>query len=134
MKALCDFLRDFALDGEHVFQIAIVLLCPDVRVAARVDQLGIYVQPGSRLADAAFQYVGCAQLIADLTRIVLAAIFHHASAADDLESGNLRQLRQKVVLNTVGKGGVLFVVAQVFKRKHRDSSCCGTAGLNRFSK
>ena len=55
-------------------------------------------------------------------RVLLAAILHHAGAADDLEIGNLRQLGQNVVLDTVGKGGVLFVVAQVFKRQHRDAS------------
>ena len=33
-----------------------------------------------------------------------------AGPADDLEIGNLRQLGQKVVLDTVGKGGVFSVV------------------------
>ena len=65
--------------------------------------------------------------VADLARVVLIAILHHAGPADDLEIGNLRQLGQKVVLDTVGKGGVLSVVAQIFKWKHCDSSCCGTA-------
>ena len=48
MKALRDFLRDLALDREHVFHIAIVLLCPDVRVGAGVDQLGVDMEPGPR--------------------------------------------------------------------------------------
>ena len=43
VKLLCDLLRDFTLDHEHVFQIAIVSFRPDVRVCARVDQLSVYV-------------------------------------------------------------------------------------------
>ena len=100
MKALCDFLRDLALDGEHVFQIAIVFFCPDVRVGARVDQLGVYVKPGACLADAAFQHVGYAKLVTDLARVLFAAISHHAGPADDLEIGNFRQLGQKILAGT----------------------------------
>ena len=37
MKLLSHLLRDFALGGEHVVQVAIVLICPDMRVGARVD-------------------------------------------------------------------------------------------------
>jgi hypothetical protein len=33
--------------------------------------------------------VGYAQLIADLARVLFAAISHHAGPADDLEIGNL---------------------------------------------
>ena len=55
--------------------------------------------------------MGYAQLIADLAGILLAAKFHHAGAADDLEIGNFCQLGLNVVLNTVGKGSVLSVVA-----------------------
>ena len=52
---------------------------------------------------------------------MLVAVTHHASPADDLEARNLRQLGQKIVLDTVGKRGVLSIVAQVLKRQHRDS-------------
>jgi hypothetical protein len=62
--------------------------------------------------------------VADLAGIVLAAKFHHAGAADHLEMRDLRQFGQKVVLNTVGKRGVFLIVAQVFKRQHRDSRRC----------
>ena len=47
MELLCDFLRDFALDREHVFQIAIVLFRPHMCVSARVDQLGVHVKLSS---------------------------------------------------------------------------------------
>jgi hypothetical protein len=70
--------------------------------------------------------VGYAQLITDLTRVMLVPILHDAGPADDLKIGNFGQLGQKVVLDTVGKESVFFVVTQIFKRKHCDSSGCGT--------
>jgi len=54
---LRDFLRDLALDGEDVFQVAIVLFRPYVRIGAGVDQLRVYMEPGPGLADTAFQRV-----------------------------------------------------------------------------
>ena len=64
-----------------------------------------------------------AQLIADLAHISFAAIFHHAGPADDFQIGDLRQLGQNVVLHTIGKGRVFFLLAQIFKRQNGDSSC-----------
>src|SRR6266576_1037672 len=127
VKALCDFLSDLALDREDVFQIAIVLLHPDVYIGARVDQLGIYMEPGSSLTYAAFQNMRYLKRIADLARVLFAAISYHACPADDLEIGDFRQLGQNVVLDTVGKEGVLSIVAQVFKWQHCNASCCGMA-------
>src|SRR4029077_9175698 len=53
-QLLRDFLRDLALDRERIFQIAVVLFCPDMRVGARVDQLRVDMQPSACLTDAAF--------------------------------------------------------------------------------
>src|SRR6476659_8339936 len=41
-KPLSDFLRSLALDRKQVVQIAIVLLGPDMRISAGVDQLHIH--------------------------------------------------------------------------------------------
>src|SRR6266566_5096744 len=41
MKLVGDFLRDLALDCEHVVQIAIILFNPDVGISPRVDQLRV---------------------------------------------------------------------------------------------
>jgi hypothetical protein len=38
-------LRDLTLDREQIIQITVVFLGPDVGVGARVDQLGIQVNP-----------------------------------------------------------------------------------------
>src|SRR2546427_1782009 len=45
VKLLSDFLRDLALDCEHVVQVAVVLFDPDVGISPRVDQLRIQVNP-----------------------------------------------------------------------------------------
>jgi len=59
--------------------------------------------------------------IADLAHISFAAVIHHARSADHFEIGDLRQLGQDVVLHAVGKERVLFVVAQIFQRQHRNA-------------
>ena len=41
VQSFGDFLRDLALDCEQIIQIAVVLLGPDVRVSACVDQLRV---------------------------------------------------------------------------------------------
>src|SRR5207244_1918757 len=71
VKLLSDFLRDLALDGEQIVQIAIVLFGPDVRVRARVDQLRVHMKPGADSPDAALQHMGDSQLVTDLTHILL---------------------------------------------------------------
>ncbi len=111
MKLPGDLSRDLALDREDVFQISIVFLCPDMRIGAGVDQLRVYVEPGAGFAHATFQYMRHAKRITDLARVVLVTILHDAGPADDLESGDFRQLGQKIVLDAVGKGRVLSVVA-----------------------
>src|SRR5581483_8542436 len=106
MKLLGDFLRDLALNREDIFQIAVVLLGPHVRVRARIDQLRIDMEPGSSLAYAALQHMRHTERMANLMCVPVAAILHYTRSADDFEIGNLRQLGQKVVLNTIGKRGI----------------------------
>src|SRR5437867_8299477 len=103
-KLLSDFLRNLALDGKQVVQIAIVLLGPDVRVRAGVDQLRVHVKPGADSPDAALQHMGDSQLVTDLTHILLAAIAHHAGSADHFQVGDFRKLGQNVVLHTIDEG------------------------------
>src|ERR1043166_8967556 len=55
MKLVSDFLRDLALDCEHVVQIAVILFNPDVGVGPRVDQLRVQMKMRAGSADAALQ-------------------------------------------------------------------------------
>ena len=57
MQLFGDFLRDLALDCEHVVQIAVVLFDPDVGIGPRVDQLRVEMKMHASSADAAFQHM-----------------------------------------------------------------------------
>ena len=83
MELAGNFLRNLALNGKQIVEIAIVLLHPDMSVSARVDQLRVHVKPCADPADAAFQHMRYTQIIADLTQISFATVFHHAAPADD---------------------------------------------------
>src|SRR5205814_10463894 len=114
---------DLALDDKQIIQIAVVWLGPDVCVVARIDQLRVYTKMRSAPADAALKNMGYPQIISDLPKIPFATVLHHAGPADDFQVVYLRQLGQNVVLNAIGKGCVLFLLAQIFKRQNGDSSC-----------
>ena len=120
---MCDFLRNLALDCEQIIQIAIVLLGPDMRVSARLDQLRIDTKMRAGSADAAFQNMRYTQIITDLTEISFATVIHDTGPADDFEVSNPRQLGQKVVLNAIDERPAFLLVAEIFKRQNRDPSC-----------
>ena len=103
VQSFGDFLRDLALNGKQIVQIAVVLLGPDMGVSARVDQLRVQTKMRAGSADAALQNMRYTQIIADLTEISFATIIHHTRPADDFQIGDLRQLGQNVVLHTIDK-------------------------------
>src|SRR5262245_37320649 len=41
-QSIADFLRDFALDGEDVSQIAVVVFCPNAPARTRINELNVY--------------------------------------------------------------------------------------------
>ncbi|TMP90003.1 MAG: hypothetical protein E6L06_08355, partial [Verrucomicrobia bacterium] len=84
------------------------------------------MNPITAPACASFQHVRHAKRIADLAHIAFATIFHHASPADDFETGDLRQLAQNVVLHTIGEDRVFFLLVQIFKRENGNSVRQGT--------
>ena len=77
-------------------------------VSARVDQLRIHVKPCPDPADAAFQNMRYAQIIADLSHISFLAIFHHTGPTDHFQIGDPRQLGQNVILDAVDEGSGVF--------------------------
>src|SRR5205814_6915078 len=123
MEVLSNFLRDLGLDGEQIIDIAVVFLGPKVGVRARVNQLCIQMKIRASPPDTPLQNMRYPQIISNLTEISFAAIFHHAVAADYFEIADLRHFGQNVVLHTIGKGGLFFLLVQIFKRQNCDSSC-----------
>jgi len=111
-----ELLRDFALDREHVFQIAIGTL-PQTCVSVRVSINWALYGARLRSAHAALQNMRHPKRIADLVCVVLVTILHHARPADDLEIGNFASF-SKIVLHTVGKEGSS-VVAQFSTQPQR---------------
>ena len=77
-----DLLGDVTLDGENVGQIAIVTLCPSMRVRSRIDELSGHPDPVAGAAHASFEHIRNAEGAADLTEIAVRAraVTHHAGA------------------------------------------------------
>src|SRR5260370_34940199 len=50
-------------------------------------------------------------------------VWHHPRATDHFQIGYFREVSQDLVLYTIGKIGVGFVFASIFKWKHRNSGC-----------
>src|SRR5512132_104585 len=69
LQLIGDRRGDLALDGEHIGQIAIVGLCPQMRVGASVDQLGVDPDALRITLDAAFEKMRNAKLFPDLAQI-----------------------------------------------------------------
>ncbi len=117
-----DPLRQLALDREQVGQFTVESLGPDVGVGPGIDQLGVHPHPVPGAAHRAFENVRDAERFPDLAQVADAApVLLDRGAADHLQVGDARQAGENVVMHAIGKKGVLAVIAQVFKRQHRDA-------------
>ena len=123
MQLLGNFLRNLTGNRECLFQAPFVLVRPYPCVCAGIHQLRIYMHLAARTARGPFEHMRNAKRAPDLTQIPFSAISHDTGPTDHLEVGDFRQLGQNVVLDAIGKKGVLLTVAEIFKRKDGDS--CG---------
>jgi hypothetical protein len=66
----------------------------------------------------------------DLAQITFGVgpVLHHRRPADDCELSNLGQTMENLVLDTVGKVGVVLIGAEALERKNRDT----LFGMHRF--
>ena len=109
--------RQLGLEREQVGDLAIERIVPNVKIGARVDELGVDPHPVRVSPHGSFENVSDAERLADFTDVARAGpILAHRSAADHFQVRDLGQIGQNVVLDTVGKIGVLLIVAQVFER------------------
>ena len=117
-----DRLRDLALDGEHIRQVAIVSLRPEVRVGPSIDQLRVHPHFAARPLHTAFEDVGHAQLLTNFAQIARGrlAILHHTRPADHFEVGHPREIGQNLILHAIGEEGVVLVGTQIFEGKNGD--------------
>src|SRR5439155_12460445 len=105
LKLVGDSLRDLGLNRKYVRYIAIVMLSPDMRIVACVDELCAHSNSPARALDTAFDHMRNTQGFRDLTQVALrtALVFHHTRTADYLQVGNLGQIGQDFVLHATGK-------------------------------
>ena len=75
LQLIGDGFGDFALDGEDISQVAIVGLCPQMRVGSRVYQLRIYPNFVGSTLHAAFDDMSHAKLPSDFAQIARCAAF-----------------------------------------------------------
>ena len=94
-----------------------------MRIGASIDQLSTDANSAAGALDRAFKNVSDTECFADFAEVTLDNVFvlHYRRAADHFEVGDLCEIGQDFVLNPIGKVGILFVVAEIFKRKNSDA-------------
>src|SRR5262245_60934469 len=123
LQLVGDGFCDLALDRENVCQIAIVRLCPKMRISARIDQLRVYSHTIANALNTPFHNMCHAKFISDLAQVTFRSglVLHYRSAADDFQVRDPCQVGQDFILYAVGKKSVLGIAASVFKRQHGDA-------------
>ena len=120
-QSLGDAARDFFLNGENVFELAVVALGPDGMAGGGFHQLGGDAHPAARTADRTFEDVSCAELLADLLggdRFV--AEGEHFGARKNLQLGDFGNFGDDVFGDAVAKIFVFFGAALIFEIKDGD--------------
>src|SRR5205085_7568202 len=104
--------RQAILQIEDVFEIAIELVRPDVRVRRRINQLAGHTNPFSRLAYAAFQHIASAKLTADLLDVDGLSFVGETRISRDYEQQfRARQSRDDILDHAVGEIFLFRIVA-----------------------
>src|SRR5437868_6058804 len=136
-QLLADALRQFALQREQIGNLAIECFSPKLGIAPRINQLSIHPDAIAGPACRALKNMGYSQCESDFTQIARAAFeLLYRGAADDLKVGDLRQVRENVIVYAGREVFVLFVVTQIFERKNGDAffrniADCGGADRQR---
>ncbi len=121
LQSVRDGFCDFALDGKNVGYFPIERVRPEVSVSRSFDQLHINSHLIGRTLYAAFQNIRDAQLLGDLKQVIRRAFETlRGGARNYFQISNLRQPREDLLLNAIGKVSVVRIAAQVFEWKNRD--------------
>ena len=99
-----DRIDNLVLHGEHIGDLAIKFLSPDVGTTFDVDQLGRHADTVAANSNAALEYVTSAELTADGGDVDGTAFELEGSVArEDREELELRQRRDEVFGQTIDK-------------------------------
>src|SRR5690348_4794339 len=122
LERLDDRRRDFVLNSENVFEVAVEALRPDMLAADSVDELRVDPHTPARLPHAAFKNVGDPELlseIADVHRLTLEG--ECGVAGDNAQRRDFRQIGRDVFADAVAEIFLLGIAAHVLKRQYADS-------------
>ncbi len=102
-------------------------------IAGAVDQLDIDADAFAGPLHCAFEDHRDAELFGDFGNLLCrAGVAEHGRSRDDPERGNLRELRQEIVMHTLGEKRVFFARAPVVERQHGDRGAArGARGFDR---
>src|ERR1041385_7020738 len=120
LELIGDRLRNLALDSKNICQTTVIFFRPKMRVRPGVDQLRGYAHLVAGALYAAFEYMRNAELLGDLAQVAIygVSVLHHAGTTDYLQVSNFGEVRKDFVLNAVCEISVLFLIAEILKRKN----------------
>ena len=121
-----DRLGDLVLHREHVGEVAVVALRPDVAAGGDVVELRRDAHALAVLAHAAFDHVADAELLGDLLHVDgLALVGERGVARDHEEPAQLGQRGDDVLADAVGEILLLRIAAHVGEGQHGDGGPVG---------
>src|SRR6516165_10635752 len=111
-----DVLRNPVLKREHVVEVALETVGPDMAAVQAVDQLCRQSHTIAGLAHAAFQHMPDAEYLPDFADVPRLSLEHKTRiASDNQQFLNLRQGGQYVFSDTVGEILLLWIAAHVLE-------------------
>ena len=110
------------MNREQIGCGAIVRFGPNVRVSARIDQLGVDAKTIPRALDRPLHDVSNAQLLSNFAQIsfVPGFVLAHTRVANHFQIGNPREIGQDLVLHAIREIRVVAIVTQRREGKNGD--------------
>lgn len=120
-----DFGRQLGLDGKYVLDPAVVTARPEMRTAARIDQLRHHAKLVPGAPGTAFDHIAGAQPFADEADVFcLTAQGEGRIAGNHLKLGVSRQIGDYILGKPVGEIALLGVAAHIVEGQHRNRRPC----------
>ena len=111
------------MDGKKVIDGTVVGLGPQMEAVGGIDQLGGDAQLAADLSDTAFQERADPERLADLARVLLAALESERGVARrDLQSGDARERRRDFFRQAVAQVIGVGFAAEIVERQDGDGA------------